>query len=63
MNEYETIRKELLSLKEKNVSLAPKILSKIISQKINRKKTKKIVLTFTTLSISLLIILLLRRRS
>ncbi len=62
MNEYEAIRKELLSLKENKVSLAPKIVSKIISQKINIKKTKKIVLTFTALSISLLIILLLRRR-
>ncbi len=63
MNDYDLIRNELLSLKEKSISISPQVISKLISQKIKSRKTKKIIFTFGILSLSLILILILRRKS
>jgi len=63
MNDYDLIRNELLSLKEKSIIISPQVISKLISQKIKSRKTKKIIFTFGILSLSLILILILRRKS
>jgi hypothetical protein len=63
MNDYKLIRDELLSLKEKSISVSPQVISKLISQKIKSRKTKKLIFTFGILSLSLILILILRRKS
>lgn len=62
MNDYKLIRDELLSLKEKSISVSPQVISKLISQKIKSRKTKKLIFTFGILSLSLILILILRRK-
>jgi hypothetical protein len=63
MNDYDLIRNELLSLKEKSIRVSPQVISKLISQKIKSRKTKKLIFTFGILSLSLILILILRRKS
>jgi hypothetical protein len=63
MNDYKLIRDELLSLKEKSISVSPQVISKLISQKIKSRKTKKLIFTFGILTLSLILILILRRKS
>ncbi len=62
MNDYKLIRDELLSLKEKSISVSPQVISKLISQKIKSRKTKKLIFTFGILTLSLILILILRRK-
>lgn len=63
MNEYLSLRKELLSLKEKNVHLSPQIVSRVIKEKIKDKNTKKILLTLLAISFTIFLIIILRRRN
>lgn len=63
MNDFLTLRKELLSLKEKNVQLSPEIVTRVIKEKIKSKKTKKVLSTLLALSLTILLIFILRRKS
>lgn len=63
MNDFLSLRKELLNLKEKNVNLSPEIVSRVIKEKIKSKKTRKVLLTLLALSLTILLIFILRRKS
>jgi len=63
MNEYASIRKELLKLKEKNGTISQEIISKLIEEKIKDSKTKRVFLTIGIISISIILILIFRRRN
>ncbi|MCX8095412.1 MAG: hypothetical protein N3D74_04435 [Caldisericia bacterium] len=63
MNDYDAIRKELLSLKETNVHLSPEIVSRLIKEKVKNKKTKKILITILALSLTIFLIFIFRRKS
>ncbi len=63
MNDYLTLRKELLNLKEKNVNLSPEIVSRVIKEKVKNKKTRRFLLTLIALSLTILLIFIFRRKS
>lgn len=63
MNDYLTLRKELLNLKEKNVHLSPEIVSRVIKEKVKNKKTRGFLLTLIALSLTILLIFIFRRKS
>lgn len=63
MNEYLSLRKELLNLKERNVNLTPKIVSMVIEKKIKDKRVKYLLFAILAISITIFLIFIFRREN